>query len=320
MPIEKVIILGGGIAGIGSALALSKTSINNKLTATVYEIRDTPSTIGGAINLTPNALRYLDHIGVLPKIRSLGADVPYIEIFSHRNGAKLGILSFDKPERFGGVKAMRIQRGDLLGAMLETAKEAGIEVKYGKRAVEIDMHGVNNETGDGTVKVRFADGETTEGNLLLGCDGIHSFVRAAVQPDRKPVYSGIATAYGMFDDDENLKAELPFVSTGLWSGRLGSLMCSWVNPPKTKLYVAGVMETKDVESREGWKLRGADENAVKEDIKRRFKTPNIPYLEKMVDRVDAFFLYPVFKLPPHGIWSKGAAILLGDAAHAVSVH
>lgn len=317
MPFEKIIILGGGIAGLGSALSLSKASIGSKLTTTVYEIRDVPSTIGGAINLTPNALRYLDHTGVLPKLKSLGADVPFIEVYSHRNGAKLGALNFDKPEQFGGVRAMRIQRGELLQAMLETAKEAGIQVKYGKRAVEIDMTNVNDETGEGTVKVRFEDGELAEGNLLLGCDGIHSYVRSAVQPERKPVYSGIATAYGMMDEAEDLKPELPFVSTALWSSRIGSLMCSWSNPPKTKLYVAAVMETKDVQSREGWKLRGADEKAVKEDIKRRFKTPKIPYLEKMVEGVDAFFLYPVFKLPPHGKWSKGAALLLGDAAHAV---
>lgn len=317
MAVERVIIIGGGIAGIASALSrLREQNPKFSVSFTVYEIRDTPSTIGGAINLTSNALRYLEHLGVLLKLQSRGAPVSQIEIFSQRNGAKLGVMSFDNVQRFKH-QAMRIQRGELLNAMLETAKEAGIHIKYGKKAVETNLpEEQGGKSGDG-VKVRFEDGEIAEGDLLLGCDGIHSYVRTAVEHDRRPIYSGIATAYGLFDDKDGLEEELPFDTTALWSGRRGSLMCSWVNPTKTRTYVAAVMETKEVTSREGWKVKGEDYESVKADIMDRFKTPAVPYLKKLVDGVDNFFLYPVFKLPPRGRWSSGCAILLGDAAHAM---
>ncbi|KAF2095464.1 FAD/NAD(P)-binding domain-containing protein [Rhizodiscina lignyota] len=317
MAIEKVIIIGGGIAGIASALCLARIRNENpkvNITCTVYEIRSIPSTIGGAINLTPNALRYLEHLGVLSKLQSRGAPVPFIEIFSQRNGAKLGVLSFDNAEK-SKHQAMRIQRGLLLDAMLETAKEAGIQVQFGKKVVEIGMRDEQGQCNG--VRVRFEDGEVAEGDLLLGCDGIHSYVRSVLELDRKPVYSGIATAYGMFDDRDGLKKGLPFDTTALWSGRRGSLLASWANPEKTRMYVAAVMETQEVASREGWKVIGEDQDAVKANVMERFHNPSVPYLQRLIAGVDAYFLYPVYKLPPHGKWSAGCAILLGDAAHAM---
>ena len=50
---KTALIIGGGIAGCVAALTLSKLGIH----CTIYELRDVPATIGGAVNLTPNALK-----------------------------------------------------------------------------------------------------------------------------------------------------------------------------------------------------------------------------------------------------------------------
>lgn len=312
MPINKVLILGGGIAGISAALALRKLSEQSPdihINVTVYEIRPSPSTIGGAINLTPNALRYLEHLNVLPKLESRGCPVPSIEIFSHRTGAKLGALIFKAKDDVGHA-AMRIQRGELLDALLQTAQDSGIEIKFNKKATNIELD-------ENRATVSFADREVVEGDLLLGCDGIHSFVRSAIEPERGPTYSGIATAYGILGDDGSIRQKLPLEATGIWSSRRGSFFVSWVDPGRTQLYVAAVMETAEVASREGWKLKGADSNAVRTDLLERFHTDTLPYLGEIVKGVKNFTLYPVFKLPPQGKWSSGCALLLGDAAHAM---
>jgi salicylate hydroxylase len=308
MAINHVLILGGGIAGCAAALALTR---HNKITCTIFEIRQIPSTIGGAINLTPNALRYLEHLGALERLLRRSCEVPTIDIFSLRTGAKLGYLDFDDVEVFK-YRARRVLRADLLSALLETLDEAGIKIQYEKKAVSFSQ-------GEDTIEINFEDGSTASGDILLGCDGIHSFVRTAIiEPERKPVYSGIATAYGLMDA-KKIPGTVPFKATGLVSGRRGSLLLSYYDLEKTKLYAAAVMETAEVDSREGWKAKGSDQEAVKLNVLDRFGHGADKFPADAIQAVDEWFLYPVYKLPPKGKWSGPKTLLLGDAAHAVSL-
>ena len=102
-------------------------------------------------------------------------------------------------------------------------------------------------------------------------------------------------------------------------------MSSYFEPTRTKQYIAAVMEVTEVASRDGWKLRGADQDGIKADIMERFKCDTMPELAALVEDAGEWTLYPSYALPPKGQWtSKGApgggqsCILLGDAAHAVS--
>ena len=112
---------------------------------TVSELRQTLSTSGGArtISLTPNALRYLDQLGVLGTIQNkeYGADLDNIEVFSHASGAKFATLDFANAAGGNGIglgnppyKALRIQHADLLDALIVTVAEREIiEILYGKK-------------------------------------------------------------------------------------------------------------------------------------------------------------------------------------------
>lgn len=132
MAIDKAIIIGAGISGVAAALALHRLNI----VVFIYEIKDRPTNIGGAINLTPNALRYLDRLGVLSRLKSKGCAVHAIEIFSIRTCYKIAGVDFKNVGKYG-YHAMRILRADLLQAMLEALNEASGEVQYGKNLVEI---------------------------------------------------------------------------------------------------------------------------------------------------------------------------------------
>src|ERR1700753_4224355 len=95
----QVLILGGGIAGLTTALALTKFAPAGKVPKIqIFEIRPVPATIGGAVNLTPNALRLLDHLGALPVIREndYGMTINAVEIFDLYSG-KLAESSFRGP-------------------------------------------------------------------------------------------------------------------------------------------------------------------------------------------------------------------------------
>ncbi|KAF2709911.1 FAD/NAD(P)-binding domain-containing protein [Pleomassaria siparia CBS 279.74] len=301
MPIEHAIIIGGGITGIAAALVLTKY---NRMTCSIYEIKLEPATIGGAINLTPNALRYLDHLGVLPRLMHLGCRVKYIEIASLRTGQQLGTMDFDNVEKFKHG-ALRVMRHDLLSAMLATLGESGVQVQYGKKVESV----VEDDVG---IIARFEDGMTVEGDILLGCDGIHSAVRTKfIQPERTPEYTGVANAYGLLNATD-LRDTIPINSTTLFFGRLGSLL-----PANSRLYFSAVMGTQDVGSREGWTVKSMEQDALKEDLSRRFSGSTLPMMDEILRRISAIALYPVYRLSENGIWSSGRMLLLGDAAHAM---
>src|SRR4051794_33013119 len=88
-----IIIIGAGPAGLAAALALNQLSTPSSPTrVTVLELRPNIQTLGGAVNLTPLAMRYLDALGVGARLRPLGVKVSHINITSLRTGTSLGKL------------------------------------------------------------------------------------------------------------------------------------------------------------------------------------------------------------------------------------
>ena len=292
---KSCLIIGGGIAGLSTALALSKAGIKS----TVYELRSAPSTIGGSINLTPNALRLLDFLDVEVQ----GCRVDSIEIFSLHTGKLLGEVPFRK---FG--PSLRILREELLRPLLKAVGREGIEVVYGSKLV-----GVVEDEGE-LVTAVFENGERVQADFVLGCDGVHSVVRRYVEPSRGPVYTGVVVAYSIVEAEG---IETHFRSTALNSGRFGSLLTSYVDEDRARIYVGAVMEIKEENDKQGWRVRGSDKEKTRQEIERRYNDSAIPCVGKLMERVDDFVFYPVYKLGPGGIWSRGRVLLLGDAAHGV---
>ena len=79
------------------------------------------------------------------------------------------------------------------------------------------------------------------------------------------------------------------------------------------------MEVKEVASREGWKIRGSDQKAIRADLVERFRSDGMKGNEELIEDAGEWSLYPIYALPPKGKWisPKSRCILLGDAAHAV---
>lgn len=295
---KSCLIIGAGIAGLTAALSLSRIGI----TSTVYELRATPSTIGGSINLTPNALKLLDSLDV----ELSGCRVDAMEIFSLHTGKRLGELPFRK---FG--PALRVLREELLRALLAAVKKRGIVVNYGFK-----LSSIKDEGGDSKATAIFENSVEVQADFVLGCDGIHSAVRTQyVEPDRPSTYTNVAVAYSIIDGT-GIKAH--FQQSSMNTGRSGALLASYVDPDRTKIYIGAAMETAEEKDKQGWKARGNDRQKTLDEIERRYKDTAIPCVNELVERADEFIFYPVYTLGPRGIWSRGRVLLLGDAAHGVS--
>lgn len=246
---------------------------------------------------------------MLPHIQGEGCDTRSIELFSVLTGQQIGELSFRNVDKFK-YHARRISRAALLRGLLDTLEGTDVKIEYGKKLVALA------ET-DVSVEATFEDGLIVKGDILLGCDGVHSNTRLKlVDPTRAPVYSGVSAAYGTVPIS-SIPSPLHFQDCAVNSSRQGSLLTAFFDAERETLYVDAVMEVKEQLDHQGWKIKGADQEATRKDLLSRFGDSKMPCLVEMVEKVKDLYFYPVNTLPSGGKWTSKRAILLGDAAHAV---
>jgi 2-polyprenyl-6-methoxyphenol hydroxylase-like FAD-dependent oxidoreductase len=173
--IKKALIVGGGIAGPATALALQKAGIES----TAFEAYAMPADgVGGVLMIAPNGLSALDLLGV--DLDEVGQAIER-QVIADANGKTL----FE----FGGLPGLPpsrlMHRSALYRALVDAMSAAGIPLHSGKRLIGVD------ETGDALV-ARFDDGSTASGDVLIGADGIHSTVRSIIDPFApRPTYVGL---------------------------------------------------------------------------------------------------------------------------------
>jgi hypothetical protein len=108
---ENIAVIGLGIIGSLTALAILQRAPPS-CHVTVYEVRPAPATIGGALNISPNAHRVMAKLGVSPK--RYGGVTPYV-LFQNDQGKGIGVLKYGgEGDRWAeGYEGMRAQRNDI---------------------------------------------------------------------------------------------------------------------------------------------------------------------------------------------------------------
>jgi salicylate hydroxylase len=326
-PVTKpmdIIILGGGIAGLTTALSLTKFApTSSPPNITIFEIRPEPATIGGAVNLTPNALRLLSHLGALGEIRakSYGAECLAVEVFDLYTNVKIAESSFKGPDGKGlgnpPFTALRITRGEALkGVLAAIDKHPNIKLICGKKTTEIDED-------DSGVTITFADGGSARADILIGCDGIHSVARLKhVEPERTAMYSGICNAFGFAPRRHLPSSKEDFEPThfsvsGMNFGRRGMLLTSFHDQAQESIYVGALMQVPEIADRNGWKAKGEDVGKVRNEMLERYSGAANPQIAHWIEDAEGLYLWPVFTLSKGGKWATDRVMLIGDSAHAM---
>ncbi|MGC4948738.1 FAD-dependent monooxygenase [Streptomyces sp. DT224] len=182
----NVIVVGGGVAGVASAIALRRLGVE----VAVYEAYAEPAgRVGSFLSLASNGLRVLRALGVLEQVRRAGVEVP-----RQRMWAGSGKLLGDVPRgRLGGddLHSVTLMRGALVETLRAEALAAGARIVTGERLADA----VAMDTG---VRAVFASGRTAEASLLIGADGIHSVTRTLLDPHAPaPAYAGLYSISGV---------------------------------------------------------------------------------------------------------------------------
>jgi salicylate hydroxylase len=176
----EIAIIGGGIGGLAAAAFLHRAG----LPATVYEQAAQLGEVGAGVVVAPNAARLLRALGVLDVLaeRAVSLDTGW-EFRRWQDGTVLSSEDLaTRCEDLYGERTYTAHRADLHDAIRRVVPDAS--VRLGKRCVEVGLNGPRRA-------LRFADGATAEADVVIGADGIHSVVRAALTAPVAPTYSGL---------------------------------------------------------------------------------------------------------------------------------
>ncbi|KAH8814821.1 hypothetical protein F5884DRAFT_151908 [Xylogone sp. PMI_703] len=303
----NVAIIGSGLSGLSLSLALHQQNIP----CIVYESRPAPLNIGGAVMLSPNALRVLDALGVYDRVRVKGYNFETLE-YKDGDGKLLETYEFGGKEKYG-YAALRIYRHALIDELLAVMKERGVQIEFGKKFVRIV------EETDNGVTWEFQDGNTESADILVGADGIHSTVRRYLYPDLTPTFTGMA----------GITAAVPTAQLKLPSGYHipvtiltphGSFVIAPQGTDGSEVLLGKQKRIGEDPDRAGWEQISADKEALVEFL--RQDTEHFPEIvQNAVSHIphDRFNVWPYYVVPKLEKWAseKRRVIILGDAAHAI---
>ena len=173
----KVVVIGGGVAGTASAIALRRIGAD----VIVYEAYTDPAgPVGSFVSLAANGLRVLDVLGCLEPVQRAGFAVPRQKMWSS-SGKLLANVARGRQDS-DPLYSVTLMRGDLVTILRKEAGRLGVQIVTGQRINE------NTMAGD----------DFAQADLLVGADGMWSVTRQLVDPGSSvPVYAGTYTVSGM---------------------------------------------------------------------------------------------------------------------------
>ncbi len=283
----RVVIIGAGIAGLTTALALKHQGIN----ATVYEQSPRLGDVGAGIQLGPNAVRVLKALGLLEALLNKASQPDKLTFRSGYSGQKvfhIETASNDKPR--WQAPYLHIHRADLIAVLAAEAAAADIDVQLNAPA---ECHGDQLHV----------NGTHVPADIVLACDGVNARLSGA-----EPAFSG-HMAWRAVVPTEALSRPSSDTGATIWSGRACHAVTYTLRGGADTNFV-GVVETS-AEMASDWYHEQPSEAALKSF---RGFHPSVLDIIRSAKTLRPWGLYTQdIQAPFH----TGAMLRLGDAAHAM---
>jgi 2-polyprenyl-6-methoxyphenol hydroxylase-like FAD-dependent oxidoreductase len=312
---QCIAIIGAGLSGLSLALALHQQGIP----CTLFESRPAPLDIGGAIMLSPNALKILDRIGVYEPMKPVSFEFENSYFRSADNQLVDG-FEFGSTTKYG-YPGLRVYRHELIRILLDKVRESGVPVEFGKKFDRIVA-----ETEE-AVTWAFADGSEASARLLIGTDGIHSRVRQYLHPDANMqpkftnmcgVTAAVPTKQLAIPDDADYQMPVTIMNP-----KHGAFVIAPQLPDGSEVLIGKQYKFSGPEpDRQGWDKLHADKAWCIDFLRQNSEEfPNL--VGNAVSEIDTkkINLWPFYLLPKLDSWTSASkhsrVVILGDAAHAI---
>jgi salicylate hydroxylase len=290
----KVLVVGGGIGGITTVLALRQRGIDVQL----YEQAPAFGQVGAGIQVSSNAARILLKLGLGEALRQVATYPEGRDYRGWETGERLYYTPLgQKAEVHFGSPYYAAHRAELLDVLLSGLGRHGFVLGSRVERVDQDANGVT---------LTLNDGKTAHGDILIGADGIHSIVRAQLFGKELPRYTGNVAWRGLVPAERIAHLDLGSV-VGVWMGPNRSIVQYYVSAGKTFNWI-GISRSSEP-ARESWLAEGRVEDALAEY---HGWHSTIRTIIGATPRVLRQALYDREPLPD---WQVGRIVLIGDAAH-----
>ena len=296
MSVGRVIIAGGGIGGLATAVGLARKGICSVVLEQAAELGE----IGAGIQLGPNAFHAFDYLGVGDEARAKAVFIDKLRLMDAVSGEEITHIPLDEPFRakFRNPYAV-VHRGDLHGVLLRACKASGL----------VDLrtrHAVEGYLQDGrSARARIRSSEPVEGDLLIGADGLRSVVRAQLVKDGEPRVSGHTTFRSVIPTAQ-MPEDLRWNAATLWAGPKVHL----VHYPLTDWKLFNLVITCHNDPPKPV----AGEPVAKDEVRKWFAHV-APRARQIIEHGDNWKRWVLCDRDPVERWVDGRVTLLGDAAH-----
>ena len=293
----KIVIIGGGIGGLTTALALLRRGID----VDVFEQSAVLKEVGAGIQLGSNGTRVLYALGLQEALSRVQVVPSAREIRHWRTGETwnwfdLGAASV---KRYGTPHVM-LHRGDLLSILAEAVQRLKVNaISLGRKCISV------SQTAD-HAEVRFADGHVTTAAFVIGADGIHSQVRACLFGAGRAEFTGCVAWRGLVPMDQLPPHLARMVGTN-WLGPRGHVLHYPVRRGELMNFIS-IVERDDWQV-ESWTVEGT-KGELANDFGGWHQDVHI-----LINGLDMPYKWALMVRGPMERWTQGRITLLGDACH-----
>jgi salicylate hydroxylase len=289
----RVGVVGGGIGGVALTSALAQRGFDVR----IFERANAFGEVGAGIQVTPNAVKVLEALGLGDALRKV-AFLPQAIVGRNWDTAKeiFRIPLADECPRLYNAPFFHVHRADLHRLLVESLPDGVATLSAG--CVDV------RSTGDGAVAI-FEDGSQFEADLIVGADGVRSTVRSKIFGDDAPKFTGNMCFRAVVPVDGSFNFVSP--DSSFWLGPKSHVVTYYVQRGQAVNIVA-VNETAE------WVEESWNAPSSREELLAAFAGWH-PNIIKLFERVDSVFKWGLFDRDPMTTWSRGRVTLLGDSAH-----